>query len=160
MRSIRPTVIHRRTSLCSSRIKTDLRHAVGLDRNGAFLVVALICLVLSTALVGSVLSMAQRQQRQMLHYQRQLQAEWLAESGLERAAFRLRTDSLYPGEVWSISSAELGGGEPGSVSIQVQPVPDQANGRLVHVEATYPAGSLPQHIRRTKQSIVILSQEL
>src|SRR5262245_49285586 len=58
-------------------------------RRGAFLIVALICLVIATLLLGSLLKLATVQHRQMLSEQARLQAEWLAESGLARAAHKL-----------------------------------------------------------------------
>ncbi len=127
-------------------------------RRGGFLIVALICLVLSTALVGTVLTLVQSQRRQMAHEQSRLQAEWLAESGLERAASKLRANSAYVRETWSIATGELGGADSGEVTIRVESVENQPHHRIVHVEAVYPAGST-QPVRRTRQATIVLFQE-
>jgi Tfp pilus assembly protein PilX len=127
-------------------------------RRGAFLVVALICLLLSTVLVGTVLTLVQTQRRQVTQEQSRLQAEWLAESGLERAAAKLQADSTYANETWSIAAGELGGAEPGEVTIRVERLENQPDQRIVHVEAVYPAGSTPA-VRRTRQTTIVLFQE-
>jgi Tfp pilus assembly protein PilX len=127
-------------------------------RNGAFLVVAMICLVLSTVLVGAVLTLVRSQHRQMVQEQLRLQAEWLAESGLERAVSQLHADSTYTHETWSIAAGELGGGDAGAVTIRIEPVENQPQHRIVHVEAVYPTGST-QAVRRTRQTTIVLFQE-
>ncbi len=40
--------------------------------------------------------------------ERRLQAEWLVESGLERARARLAADSSYAGETWTLGASDLG----------------------------------------------------
>lgn len=127
-------------------------------RRGAFLVVALICLVLATGLVGGVLLLAQSQHRQMTQHQFRLQAEWLAQSGLERAAARLRVDPGYAGEIWSLPAASLGGSDTGQVTIRANPVKDDDARRTILVEAVFPAGS-PQPVKRTRQTTLVLFQE-
>lgn len=127
-------------------------------RNGGFLVVAMICLVLSTVLVGAVLTLVRTQHRQMAQEQLRLQAEWLAESGLERAVSKLHADATYERETWSIAAGELGGVDAGAVTIRVEPVENHPQQRIVHVEAVYPAGST-QAVRRTRQTTIVLFQE-
>ncbi|MSR57202.1 MAG: hypothetical protein EXS05_05980 [Planctomycetaceae bacterium] len=132
-------------------------------RRGAFLIVALICLVLATVLVGAMLTLAQTQRRQLSQQQLLLQTEWLMESAFERAASRLRDNSDYPGETWSISAAELGStdsddGAAGEAIIRVETSLHQPQHRIVSVEAVYPRESTPQ-VRRTRQTTVALTQE-
>lgn len=134
------------------------RRSLSPSRHGAFLVVALICLLLSTALLGTLLTMVQSQRRQMVREQMRAQADWLAESALERAAAKLRADAGYSQETWSIPAGELRGDDPGEVAIQVERPENQPGLRLVHVEATYPAGST-QPVRHIRHGTVVLIQE-
>lgn len=127
-------------------------------RRGGFLIVAMICLLLSTVLVGTVLTLVQAQRRQMTQEQICLQTDWLAESGLERAVARLKADAAYTGETWSVTADELGGAEAGEVMIDIRPVENHPDQRIVHVEAIYPAGA-KQAVRRTRQTTVVLFQE-
>jgi Tfp pilus assembly protein PilX len=126
-------------------------------RRGGILVLALICLVLAAALIGTVLRQVQLQRRQIAQHDRRLQAEWLAESGLERAAARLRADPAYAGETWSVPASELGGTDAGEVIVHVGAAP-QTDSRNIHVEAEFPAQST-ERVRRTKQATLVLFEE-
>jgi hypothetical protein len=68
----------------------------------------------------------------------QLQAGWLADSGLQRAVHRLQATSDYPGETWEVPAASLASGRGTSVVIHVQPLPPETPGWHVRVEARYP----------------------
>ena len=67
---------------------------------------------------------------------RSAQAEWLAESGIERAAARLAANHEYAGETWTIPPAVLA--EGGLVRIVVETPSGQPGRRVVRVEAEYP----------------------
>ena len=67
-----------------------------------------------------------------------LQAQWLAESGLERATAQLAADADYSGETWNIPAENLGAADAGTVKIEVAPAQANGKGRLVKVEATFP----------------------
>jgi Tfp pilus assembly protein PilX len=127
-------------------------------RRGTFLIVALICLAVATALIGTILSLVETERRQVLEHQLRLQAEWLAESALDRAVASLRADSAYTGEAWAVESSELGGADPGLVTIRVDSSPDRKHLRVVRAEAVYPVGSM-QPIRRTRQTTIAISEE-
>lgn len=131
-------------------------------RRGAFLVVAMICLILATALVGVLLNLARTQRRQMSQHQMRLQADWIAESAFERAAARLRDDPAYAGETWSISAEDLGvadsDGAGGEAVIRIEVPVQQPLHRIVHVEAVYPREQTLR-VRRNRQTTIILSQE-
>ena len=87
----------------------------------------------------------------------QVQAAWLAESGLERAAARLAADADYQGETWALSAEQLAGPEGAAVKIEVKPIAEQPGQRLVRVQADYPGDS--QHrARHSKQAVVQVSQ--
>jgi hypothetical protein len=76
------------------------------------------------------------------------QAEWLAESGIERAAARLADSGDYTGETWEVSPEQLGQGTTGVVTIEVERVDVQPNLRQVRVRADY----LRDGVRSARQS--------
>ena len=146
-----------------TRTRADKRYTCvessrGGSRRGAFVVVVMICLLVAGMLLGSLLKMALRQDRQLEREQASVQAEWLADSALARAAARLARDPDYAGETWTIHEGHLCGPEAAVVIIRVQEDKSQRNSRLVIVEATYPAEG-PQQARRTRQATVAISQE-
>ncbi len=127
-------------------------------RRGAVLIGAMVCLVLVSMLLGSLLRLAVTHRRQVRRQQDYLQAEWLAESAMERAASRLAADSDYPGESWNIAADELGGPHSGFVKISVQKPDQRPNQRIVAVEAIYPSGVV-YFAKRTKQVTVEISKQ-
>jgi hypothetical protein len=97
----------------------------------------------------SWLKLAVMERRAAQEQQVQLQAEWLAESALDRAASRLDADGEYAGETWRVSAEEIGGLEGGEVLIRIAAVNDQPQRRLVQVQADYPT-NLPRRHRCSK----------
>ena len=128
------------------------------SRRGAFMVVVMICLLVSSLIVGALLKLALMQSRQLVQEQRQMQAEWLADSGLERAASRLATDPNYGGETWNIEPDSIGGQDAGLVTIKVEKDRLQTQNRSVTIEAVYPADG-PSQVRRRLAATVAISQE-
>jgi hypothetical protein len=94
--------------------------------------------MLATAMFVLVVRQALTERQAMEASQRCLQASWLAEAGLERAAARLAADPKYAGETWPLSAAELAAGEGGVVKIEVKPIADRPERRSVRVQADYP----------------------
>jgi Tfp pilus assembly protein PilX len=72
----------------------------GISNRGSALIIALICLVLVSALTATLVQIVILQRSQVERDEWQLQAEWLAESGVDRAAARLAADGAYTGEEW------------------------------------------------------------
>jgi hypothetical protein len=95
-------------------------------------VVVLVCLLIMTLICGTLLHMIQSQRALVRSEERRLQADWLADSGVERALARLSDDPGYRGETWALSAQELGGSDAGVVTITVDAP------RLVIVQADYP----------------------
>ena len=124
------------------------------QRRGTALIMALMCLVLLTMLLGSLLQTAVGQRKQMRFEERRLQAVWLAESAVERAAGRLAADRDYQGETWQITADELGGQFSAAVTISVRTPEDIPDRRLIAVEAHYPVDQTP--FRQTRQIAVDL----
>jgi Tfp pilus assembly protein PilX len=83
-------------------------------------VAVLVCLVVAAMIGGALLRTGLVQRRRIQMEERRLQALWLAESGLERAAARLADAHDYRGETWEVPAADLGGPWPGTVTIAVE----------------------------------------
>lgn len=128
-------------------------------RRGAFTIVVLVCLLVSAMVLASLLKLALLHDGQMGQVQMRLQTNWLADSGLERAASRLAVDPAYVGETWTINAERLGGQDAAAVVIRVEKVESQTNRRLVVVEAAYPAEGT-QRVRLTRQTTITLVQEI
>ena len=110
-------------------------------RRGLVSVAVLIGLIIIGIVCAGLLKVALTRRAEVGSEERRLQAEWLAESGLERASARLAASTDYPGETWEIPAEDLGGRGAGTVSIQVEPVADHPDRRKVRVHADYPTGS-------------------
>ena len=129
------------------------REHVGAARRSAVLIVVLVCLAIAAAMGVVLVKLAATGRQSMQAQGWRMQAQWLAESGLERAAARLAADPKYSNETWTIAAEELGGDAGGVVRIRAEAVADQPNRRLVSVEADYPDD--PQHRVRCNKQIVV-----
>jgi len=114
------------------------------------LLMVMICLLISTLILGTLLKTAVTHRRQMRTEEQRAQADWLAESAIERAVHSLETDANYQGETWKVSTADLNGRDSGRVRITVQKTGDGPAERILTVEAVYPVGT-PRQAKRTKQ---------
>lgn len=113
-------------------------------RCGAALIVVLAGLSLAAVTFLAVTRMILIQHKTIELSARQIQAAWLAESGVQRAAARLAANATYRGETWKLSAADLGGGQrapvdDASVTIRVEPVPGKPDRRAVSVQADFPS---------------------
>jgi hypothetical protein len=118
-------------------------------------VAVLVCLVVMTLICGSLLRLVHSQRALVRSEERRLQADWLAESALERAASRLGDDPAYPGETWTLSAGDLGGNEPGVVTINVEPDRDpvESHRRRVTIQADYPVEA-SRRVRSRRQAVL------
>src|SRR5690349_24829298 len=124
------------------RAATSAGRATPADRRRGIVSVAIIvCLVVLTMICGALLKAGLVERRLIADQERRLQAEWLAESGLQRALARLATSADYAGETWEIAAQELGGTAPAVVRITVERPAAQPVRRRVRVEADYPSKS-------------------
>jgi len=117
------------------------------------LLVALVVVAVASMVFLSVLKSANAQRQRLQTELWRVQAAWLAESGLERAAARLATQPDYPGESWSVPAEQLGGPLAAAVRIRVEAAPAKAKDRVVRVEADYP--DHPQdRVRESRQTVI------
>ena len=122
-------------------------------RRGAVILFAMIALLLTSIIGGSLLKTVLAQRRFALREQTRLQSIWLAESGVERAVARLSRDPHYTGETWRVSASDIGGNKDAIVMIHIETVEDVPNRRRVTVIADYPQ-NLPQR-RRTRTVVTV-----
>jgi type II secretory pathway pseudopilin PulG len=122
-------------------------------RRGLVSVAVLIALIIIAIISAGLLKVAFARRARVTAEERQVQAAWLAESGLERALSRLATSNDYTGETWEIPAEDLGGRGTGIVLIQVEKLADQPSRRKLHVQADFPANSSLQ-TRQSREIIV------
>ena len=127
------------------------------DRRGAVLLVALICTLVAVMLFGTLLKIAVTGHGQLRNEERRVQADWLAEAGVERAAALLESNPDYAGETWQIAPQEFGGRFSGTVRIVVETNPNQPEHRVVSVQSHYPAG-MEQSFQSRKRVAITVSQ--
>lgn len=139
------------------------------SRRALTTIAVLACLIVITLITAVLLKVGLAQRSEVRSREHRLQAEWLAESGLDRALARLATDRSYSGEKWSIDAQGLAfsssptTGQPSGaaappaamVTIVVDRVAQQANRRHIRVQADYGLDP-PARSRHTKQVLIEL----
>ena len=126
-------------------------------RRGAILVVIIVCFVVAATLFVLLARSAVSQRRAAETHYWNLQAQWLGEAALERAAARLATDAKYKGETWTTAAKEFTGNRGGTVKIRVEKDADHPGRRFVRVEAFYPDD--PVHCCRWEKQVVMEPKE-
>jgi Tfp pilus assembly protein PilV len=119
-------------------------------QRGITLILVLACMAIAAALLIVGVKMAVSSHRITRTFLWNAQAQLLAESAMDRAAAQLAADANYTGETWRIPAETLGGNNAGIVIIEVRPIPDQANRRLVKAQADFPDDPLDR-IRYIKE---------
>jgi hypothetical protein len=114
------------------------------------LAAAIACVFLTVLLSAGLVTSALRRHRQLERQVQDVQAVWLAESGMRRAAAQLANNPDYKGETWIVPAEELGRTFAGRVVIGVSTAEDNPS-RHVTVEAFYP----DDPVNRTRVAKVI-----
>jgi Tfp pilus assembly protein PilX len=107
-------------------------------RRAAMMVMAMVTLAVVSAIGAQVAISLVAAHRQARRYHDELQAAWLAESGLERARARIAEDEAYDGETWQpVVVRNADGDQAGSVEITLE---SADNGdRRITARAHWPA---------------------
>jgi hypothetical protein len=121
----------------------------------------LVCLVVVTLVSGALVKLGVAYRDRVRDQERRLQAELLADSGVDRAFARLAAKPDYAGETWEVGADALGRasatdaarGPAAVVTIRVERPSAQGEGRVIHVQADYPPDA-SRRIRCTRQVIV------
>jgi hypothetical protein len=100
---------------------------------------------------GALLAIAARGRVLLRTEERQAQAGWLAQAGVERAAAALAGDAAYAGEIWEIEADRLMGRDAGRVAIEVARIEGSADLRRVTAIADYPV----EESRRARERLEV-----
>ena len=122
------------------------RHAT--RRNGAILVMALVCLLVVGIFSVSTIRRLIEQHGLATHQQYRMQALWLAESARQRAVAKLNLDRNYEGETWSVEADAFDNGKSGIAIIQVAEVPEGHSQRRIVIESQYPKSEVYRVVHR------------
>jgi Tfp pilus assembly protein PilX len=147
------------------------KNSIPKRRAGMVLLIVMGCLAIAMTLIVGWARIAVLENRQTRSAENHVQAEWLAEAAIQRAAAQLLADSEYPGETWRVTAADIGrrpgaasaadaekapektvdaaGGQAaadesviGEIVIRAERVPDRAGARRVRVRADFPTTNL------------------
>ena len=150
------------TRLSMRRYKTQRQR----KPQGVALICVIVCLAVITMLIAGMFKRTLLTRRQLRTERNLRQAQWLAQAGAERAAFRLANDAEYSGEVWALAAESIVGSDPGVVSISVNhdatgydaPDHDAMDRVTVQVTADYPSGNVAS-VRRTREFLIDLPKQ-
>ncbi len=125
------------------------------DRRAVVLMSVLVCIAVAMVLFLAWLKTAAMERRQLRSQQDRLQAEILADAGLDRAAAQLQSTGDYSGETWQIGAEAFAGRGAATVTIQVRPSKENPTSHKVHAVAEFPVGH-DALVRRSKQITIVL----
>jgi type II secretory pathway component PulK len=120
------------------------------SRQGVALVAAVVAFALAATILFYLLKTTLDQQRQMLLHRQEVQADWLAAAGIDRAIAQLKEFPDYTGETWRIPAEQLNNTTPAEVVIKVK-TSDLVNQRKITVQADYPADTIHRS-RKTRST--------
>ena len=120
---------------------------------GAVLLVAMVCVAIASLVSISLLRLALAQEDAIQNDARQLQASWLAESAVDRAAARLRADDAYQGETWNLPAQLLFDADDAAIEIKILAVTGRPELRRIDVQVDYPANA--EFRSRQSKSVMI-----
>lgn len=136
------------------------------SRRGMTVVAVLMCLIVLTLIGASLLKLGLVRRQINRDTELRLQAEWLLESGMNRALARV-AESDYKGETWRVGAADLGLPERSEqingqvkgkvdaamVTIAVDQPGKEARRRRIRVHADYPLDG--DRLSRCSQELLI-----
>jgi len=122
---------------------------------GAVLLVVMVCVAITSIVFISLLRLAIAQEDAIQTDARQLQASWLAESAVDRAAAGLRADDAYRGETWNPPAQMLCGANGAAIDIKIETVPGRPELRRIDVRVDYPSQT-EFRSRRSKSVMITL----
>ncbi len=117
-------------------------------RNGAVLVMALVCLFVVSMFSLSATRRLVEQHRLTTHQQYRLQALWLAESAKQRAVAKLYLDRNFEGETWHVEADTFESGRSGVAVIRVAKIAPNQLHRSITIESRYPESEVHRVVHR------------
>lgn len=138
--------------LTDSRLSVDdiARHGEAKNRRGAVMVFALVALLVTSMIIGSLLRTAGMAHRQLKRDEFRLQACLLAEAGCERGRALLVGQPDFTTGEWRIAAEELSNDRTAIVTMFVEKTSDGSSGQIIKATAVYPVDH-PDLVRITRQ---------
>jgi hypothetical protein len=109
-------------------------------RGGFALLAALLCLIMLSLAVSSLVGLLVDELHVALLAEKKLQSRSLASAGLDRAVIQLEWDPSYRGEVWELTVDEEVDLQA-NVEITIEPLAHSARRCRIRAIATYPSNS-------------------
>lgn len=114
------------------------RGPVASSRRGTAMIVAIVALVLTTAICFSLVRITLAAAAQAERQQWRRQSVWLAESALAEVAARLPSDAGFAGDIWDLRVPDAAGDLEGRVEVKVTSSADSPQQRVVTATAEFP----------------------
>ena len=124
------------------------------SRQGAALLMTIVCLVVIASLAVSLARSLVAGHRQSRLRCDQMQAFWLAESAVQRGVVRLAATPAYAGEDWQVEVQMGGGPVRARATIRVEAVEGDPQQRRIVVEARCPADG-DASVLETRELVVV-----
>jgi len=122
-------------------VTTDrrIRRSIHGRRRGAGLVIALVTLLIITSTMAAIIHSLLVDLRQTRQAANELQAHWLADSAVSRAAAQLRANPEYGGETWKPLVGLADNNQyPGVAEIRIERAKEPGSESRMIVDARYP----------------------
>ena len=113
------------------------------ERGGFLVVAALVCLLIVTSIVGSMLQSALRARRQLHSDRDRRQAELLLDAGADRALLRLAAEPDFRGDIWQLPADSIVGRGEGRVTTEVSRSANDDSWQLLVVAEYRLGGAFP-----------------
>jgi len=102
------------------------------------MIIALVTLLVVTLMAATLLKSLLLLHRQSRRSEQQLQAVWLAEAALDRAAAMIASDEKFTRETWSVDLQINAPASRGIAEIKIETLTDQPRERRITIVARYP----------------------
>jgi type II secretory pathway component PulK len=108
-------------------------------KRGSGLVIALVTLLVVTSIMGSIMHALLTELRQTRQTAIEVQAQWLADAGVERAAARLAANPSYERETWKVDLPDSSSvpESHGVVEVKIERGVSEKTAQII-VHANYP----------------------
>jgi Tfp pilus assembly protein PilX len=130
-------------------------HRQSADRRGVVLAAALVAFLATAAVLFALLKTVVNHQREVRDQRQSLQAQALADAGIDRGVAQLRRSDAYRGETWHVPDSQLDGTATADVEIRVEAVADHPDQLHLFVQADYPSDPI-HRARQSRQATIKL----
>lgn len=122
----------------------------GRERRGLIAVIFLVVLLLVSLTMASLVRAMLTQRELVRSGSIRVQADWLAQSALNRAAARLKAEPAWSGETWNLTAEELRQTNAAAITIEVRKDESRSTRRQVRVTVVSPPEGPPRvRLQRT-----------